>query len=360
MPADVRLLTSSNLECDESILTGESVPAEKSAAPVSAGAALAELSSCLFMGTVVHEGSAEAVVVATGRLTQFGRIAVGLGERHPQTEFQLGLTRFSGLLAKVAGVLSVTIFVVNVLLGRPVIEAVLFSLAVAVGITPQLLPAVVSTSLATGSRRLAQKKVLVKRLVCIEDLGDIDVLFTDKTGTLTDGHISFERAIDPAGADSPRGADPRAGVQRGHRVRPDGGRWQPARRRPVGVARRRRRPRSPTSGGSASPRSTTTAAASRCWSTAATSGSSSPRALPSRCSSAAPTSPTRPGTVLDREFAAGNRVVAIATRPAPDLTAVDPGRRARPAPGRLPGLPRPAEALGRRIDRPSGRRSASP
>ena len=99
--------------------------------------------------------------------------------------------------------LSVTIFVINVALGRPVIDAVLFSLAVAVGITPQLLPAVVSTSLATGSRRLAAKKVLVKRLVCIEDLGDIDVLFTDKTGTLTDGHISFVRAIDPAGDEVP-------------------------------------------------------------------------------------------------------------------------------------------------------------
>ena len=203
VPADVRLLTASNLECDESILTGESVPAEKSPAPVASGAPLAELSSCLFMGTVVHEGAADAVVVATGAPPQFGRIAVGLGERHPQTEFQLGLTRFSGLLAKVGGVLSVTIFVINVALGRPVIDAVLFSLAVAVGITPQLLPAVVSTSLATGSRRLAEKKVLVKRLVCIEDLGDIDVLFTDKTGTLTDGHISFERAIDPAGDDSP-------------------------------------------------------------------------------------------------------------------------------------------------------------
>ena len=202
VPADVRLLAASDLECDESILTGESVPAEKSPRPVEAGAAIADLSSCLFMGTVVHEGSADAVVVATGRFTQFGRIASGLGERHPQTEFQRGLTRFSGLLARVAGVLSVTIFFVNVLLGRSVIEAVLFSLAVAVGITPQLLPAVVSTSLATGSRRLAQKKVLVKRLVCIEDLGDIDVLFTDKTGTLTDGHISFERAMDPSGDNS--------------------------------------------------------------------------------------------------------------------------------------------------------------
>ena len=203
VPADVRLLRASNLECDESILTGESVPAQKSTEPVASGAPLAELSSCLFMGTVVHEGASDVVVVAIGAATQFGRIASGLGERHPQTEFQLGLTRFSGLLAKVGGVLSVTIFLINVALGRPVIDAVLFSLAVAVGITPQLLPAVVSTSLATGSRRLAEKKVLVKRLVCIEDLGDIDVLFTDKTGTLTDGHISFERSLDSAGVVSP-------------------------------------------------------------------------------------------------------------------------------------------------------------
>ena len=99
VPADLRLLTATDLECDESILTGESVPAVKSPTPVAAGAPLAELSSCLFMGTVVHEGSADAVVVATGRAPQFGRIAVGLGERHPQTEFQLGLTQFSGLLA---------------------------------------------------------------------------------------------------------------------------------------------------------------------------------------------------------------------------------------------------------------------
>ncbi|GAA4116922.1 magnesium-translocating P-type ATPase [Knoellia locipacati] len=199
VPADVRVLSANDLACDESILTGESAPAEKSADPVAGGTPLAELSSCLFMGTVVHEGSAEAVVVAIGGRTQFGRIAVGLGERHPRTEFQRGLVRFSGMLAKVGGVLSATIFVTNVALGRPVIDAVLFSLAVAVGITPQLLPAVVSTSLATGSRRLADKKVLVKRLVCIEDLGDIDVLFTDKTGTLTDGHLSFDRAVGPAG-----------------------------------------------------------------------------------------------------------------------------------------------------------------
>jgi Mg2+-importing ATPase len=202
VPADLRLLTATNLECDESILTGESVPSEKTPEPVAGGTPLAELSSCVFLGTVVHEGAADAVVVATGAATQFGRIAVGLGQRQPPTEFQVGLTRFSGLLAKVGAALSLAIFVINIVLGRPVIDAMLFSLAVAVGITPQLLPAVVSTSLATGSRRLAAHRVLVKRLVCIEDLGDIDVLFTDKTGTLTEGHISFERAIDPTGAES--------------------------------------------------------------------------------------------------------------------------------------------------------------
>jgi P-type Mg2+ transporter len=201
VPADLRILAASGLECDESILTGESVPAVKSPDPVTAGATLAELSSCLFMGTVVSQGSCDAVVVATGSRTQFGVIAMGLGEQQPQTEFQLGLSRFSLLLARVGGALSLVIFAVNIILGRPFIDSVLFSLAVAVGITPQLLPAVVSTSLATGSRRLAHKKVLVKRLVCIEDLGDIDVLFTDKTGTLTDGHVGFERAVNPTGSD---------------------------------------------------------------------------------------------------------------------------------------------------------------
>jgi len=199
VPADLRLLSAEHLECDESILTGESMPAVKAPGAVPEGAPLAELASCAFMGTVVHEGSADAVVVTTGSRTEFGRIAAGLGERAPQTEFQQGLNRFSGLLAKVALVLSGTIFVVNVAIGRPVLQALLFSLAVAVGVTPQLLPAVVSTSLALGSRRLAEKKVLVKRLVCIEDLGDVDVLFTDKTGTLTDGRISFSHAVPVAG-----------------------------------------------------------------------------------------------------------------------------------------------------------------
>ena len=273
------------------------------------------------MGTVVHEGSADAMVVATGRHTEFGQIAAGLGERQPPTEFQVGLTRFSGLLAKVAGVLSVTIFVVNIVLGRPVIDAVLFSLAVAVGITPQLLPAVVSTSLATGSSRLAAKKVLVKRLVCIEDLGDIDVLFTDKTGTLTDGHIRFERALDTTGASSTTtlrwGLVCNEAVRSGDAVvggNPlDAALWESPdaaavplddvhRLAVVPFDHERRRVSVLVDDGE--DRVLVTKGA--------------PESVLSSCTDV----PDRARRVLDEEFAAGNRVVAVATRPAPDVTAV--------------------------------------
>ena len=195
VPADLRLLAVAGLECDESVLTGESLPVGKGTDAVPAGTALAELSGCALMGTVVHAGSARGVVVAIGAATEFGHIAAGLSTHPLDTEFQLGLRKFSMLLVYVAGVLCTSILVVNVVLGKPIIDALLFSLAIAVGITPQLLPAVVSTSLAAGSRRMSRRKVLVKRLVCIEDLGDVDVLFTDKTGTLTQGRIDFMRAV---------------------------------------------------------------------------------------------------------------------------------------------------------------------
>src|SRR5450432_124177 len=173
VPADIRLLETVELECDEAVLTGEALPVEKTADAVTAGDR-----SCALMGTVVREGTARGVVVRTGMQTGFGRIAAGLG--------------------------TTAIFVVNLLLHRPFIDALLFSLAIAIGLTPQLLPAIVTVSLSTGSRRLARKKVLVKRLVSIEDLGNITLLFTDKTGTLTEGHITFDRAIDGTGAAAPR------------------------------------------------------------------------------------------------------------------------------------------------------------
>ncbi|MGC5164187.1 magnesium-translocating P-type ATPase [Rhodococcus sp. DT1] len=195
VPADIRLLDVVDLECDESVLTGESEPAVKTTDAVPEGAATADLSDCAFMGTIVHGGTGTGVVVSTGVNAEFGRIARGLGDREPETDFQRGLRSFSVLLLQVALVLTSLIVLINLLLDRPLIESLLFALAIAVGITPQLLPAVVSTALASGSRRLAAQKVLVKRLVCIEDLGDVDFLITDKTGTLTTGRIAFVEAV---------------------------------------------------------------------------------------------------------------------------------------------------------------------
>ena len=202
VPADLRLLSATQLECDEAVLTGESLPVAKAPGVAAAGDSPLDLPACAFMGTVVHEGAGRGVVVSTGKQTAFGKIAAGLSERQAETAFQVGLRGFSQLLVKVAGVLTISIFVINVAFSRPLIDALLFSLAIAIGITPQLLPAIVSVSLSSGSRALARKRVLVKRLVTIEDLGNIEVLFTDKTGTLTEGAITFHQALDAAGAPS--------------------------------------------------------------------------------------------------------------------------------------------------------------
>ena len=203
VPADLRLVEAARFECDEAVLTGESATAAKSVVAVAGGTPIAELASCAFMGTVAHQGTATGVVVATGSRTAFGKIAAGLNERTTSTAFQVGLKSFSKLLVGVAGALTISIFVINIVLSRPLLEALLFSLAIAIGITPQLLPAIVSVSLATGSRHLARSHVLVKRLVTIEDLGNIELLFTDKTGTLTEGTITFDRSIDADAVASP-------------------------------------------------------------------------------------------------------------------------------------------------------------
>jgi Mg2+-importing ATPase len=202
VPADVRLLRADDFACDESVLTGEPVPAEKQVAPIESPESPVALPCCAFMGTVVKDGSGRGVVTETGAQTAFGAIAMRLGERQPDTAFQIGLRQYSTFLVRVTAVMAVGIFVVNVALGRDVLDSLLFALSIAVGMTPQLLPAIETVSLSTGARRLAQRKVLVKRLVAIEDLGDIDVFFTDKTGTLTEGRITFASAFDAMGRPS--------------------------------------------------------------------------------------------------------------------------------------------------------------
>ncbi len=200
VPADLRLIAVRELECDQAVLTGEAMPKTKIAEPeTSPDATELELRCAAFMGTTVRSGSGTGVVTSTGAATAFGKIAMRLGERQPQTVFQRGLSSFSLLLVRVTAVLAGGIFIANSLLGRPVLESALFSLAIAVGLTPQLLPAIVTVSLASGARSLARKRVVVKRLISIEDLGNIEVLFTDKTGTLTEGRITFHESVDAGG-----------------------------------------------------------------------------------------------------------------------------------------------------------------
>jgi P-type Mg2+ transporter len=203
VPADIRLIETSNLECDEAVLTGETEAVAKTTEPSERRDSPLDLPSCALMGTIVRAGLGLGVVVDTGRRTAFGRIALQLGERHERTAFELGLRSFTNLLVRITGALVVVILVINLLRGRPFLETALFALAVAVGLTPQLLPAVVTLALARGSRELAKGEVVVKRLVAIEDLGNVDVLFTDKTGTLTEGQIEFLRATSAAGTDDP-------------------------------------------------------------------------------------------------------------------------------------------------------------
>ncbi len=202
VPADVRLVESYDFECDEAILTGESMPAEKSVAALLKGASGLAAGNCAFMGTIVRSGTARAVVIKTGTATELGRIARHLVQQPPLSAFSLGLRNFSKLLVRITAVFTSIVFVANLLLRHPLFESLLFALAIAVAITPQLLPAIVTISLSIGAKRLAEGSVVVKRLLSIEDLGNIEILFTDKTGTITEGEIRLAGACDPAGAPS--------------------------------------------------------------------------------------------------------------------------------------------------------------
>ncbi|MBN9605364.1 MAG: magnesium-translocating P-type ATPase [Actinomycetales bacterium] len=219
VPADARLLESTDLLVDASALTGETFPVEKSAeATVPASAGIAARTNCVSLGSHVVSGRAVAVVTAVGRATEFGRVARAVGTAAVRTSFERGIGRFGWLLVRLVAVLTTAIFLVNWLLGRPVLDSLLFALSLAVGITPQMLPAIVALSLATGARRLAARRVVVKRLDAIEDLGALTVLCTDKTGTLTAGAAHLDAWIDADGRPSERVRDlaaANAAAQRG-------------------------------------------------------------------------------------------------------------------------------------------------
>jgi Mg2+-importing ATPase len=199
VPADAVVLEASDCFVNEAVLTGESFPVTKASGLVARGAELAERSNCVFLGTNVRSGTARCLVVNTGGRTQFGAVARRLTLRAPETEFDRGLRHFGYLLSSAMLVMVLLVFAANMFLGRPPVETLLFSIALAVGLSPELLPAILSVNLSRGAQAMAQIGVLVKKLNAIENLGSMDVLCTDKTGTLTEGVVRLEGAYGPSG-----------------------------------------------------------------------------------------------------------------------------------------------------------------
>ncbi len=202
VPGDCLLAESKDLFVDEATLTGETYPVEKSVGVLAADTALGSRTNALWMGTHVVSGDAKALVISTAKQTEFGKVSERLRLRPPETDFERGIRQFGYFLMEVTLVLVVAIFAINVYLARPVLESLLFSLALAVGLTPQLLPAIISINLAHGAKRMAAAKVIVKRLASIENFGSMNVICSDKTGTLTEGVVHLQSAVDVSGASS--------------------------------------------------------------------------------------------------------------------------------------------------------------
>ena len=204
IPADARVLEARDFFVRQALLTGEPYPIEKHAGETPQAEDLAEATGTAFMGTSVISGSARLMVVRTGGASAMGAIAGELDAVAPPTSFETGVRRFGFLIMRMTVLLVLFALLANALLGRPWLESFMFAVALAVGLTPELLPMVMSVTLAHGARRMAAKRVVVKRLSAIEDLGSMDVLCTDKTGTLTEGRIRLEQHEDPLGRESER------------------------------------------------------------------------------------------------------------------------------------------------------------
>ena len=195
VPADCLLLEARDLYASQAALTGETLPVEKQPGPVAGGATIAERSNCVFLGTSVRSGTARALAVGTGSATALGQIARSVARRPPETEFERGLRQFGEELMRIMVLIVLAVLTVNVVLERPGIDSLLFAMALAVGLSPEMLPAILAITLAHGATRLARQGVIVRRPGAIENLGSMDVLCCDKTGTLTRGSVSLDSAI---------------------------------------------------------------------------------------------------------------------------------------------------------------------
>lgn len=199
VPADGLVLAAADCQVSEAILTGETFPTTKTPGVVAPDTPLFSRANCLWMGTTVRTGTAEMVTVATGIATRYGAIARHLASRPPETAFEKGLRQFGHLLTQFMVILVLVVFSANVFLDKPSVDSLLFAIALAVGIAPELLPVIMAINLAHGARRMAELGVIVRRLSAIENLGSMEILCTDKTGTLTEGAITLDGGYDPDG-----------------------------------------------------------------------------------------------------------------------------------------------------------------
>lgn len=202
IPADGRVVEANDFFVNQAVLTGETFPVEKMPGIVPEITELSKRTNIVFMGTTVRSGEAKVLIVQTGLQTSFGQISSHLNLRPPETEFERGIRRLGYLLAEVMFLLVLGIFFFNVFFHKPVLDSLLFSIALAVGLTPQLLPAIININLSKGSQEMAKHGVIVRRLESIENFGSMDILCTDKTGTLTEGVVSLDGALDADGKPS--------------------------------------------------------------------------------------------------------------------------------------------------------------
>ena len=208
VPADGRVLEARDFLVNQALLTGESYPSEKRALDEGiSSSVVADATNAAFMGSSVMSGSARVMVCATGLTTQLGQISSALRQVAPPTALEQGTHRFGMLIVRLTGILVLFVLLINLSFHRPVLESFLFAVALAVGLTPELLPMIVSVTLARGAIRMAKAEVIVKRLGAIHDLGGMDILCTDKTGTLTEAKIGLARQVSLSGADYPHVAE---------------------------------------------------------------------------------------------------------------------------------------------------------